>query len=1115
MCLRNWIKTCLAIGLTGSSALSISAERISLQEHAHLWQLIDSSALESRPISTNSKGANAQSIAPSASLLKHHESAIRYTLDKSISGYEHYSASYQGFPILNSHAVLIKDHSGIIQQGLGHLVANIEEDIPIAENAFFKTEYEAEDAAMSAHTHHQILKHVKTEQAIYIDKEQAKAVYKIYYRFIHPETFQASKPTFIVDAQTLNIIEQWDGLAKFQDETLIKGGGIAGNSKLGVVCFSPAPNTMQNCTQYEWDHPDRFPGDEGLDYATHGGELVYQRTLPTYAYFNEFNGYPFIVKKSGDQCTLENDYVKTVEYVGNDAVANDTAFQYTCDDSGELFRESKNSEFFWEYFSLEPLSTLHFYGGLTMQMYSKYLHEIFPDGGYQLNQLKQRAIYPAMSSFWNYEGDGYVDYGWGSGITYYQFATMDVVAHEASHAVNAWNVNQSDNGLDRAFNEGFSDLAAMALKDYFAQHASGSYTEKDVYQKLMNSKKWWMAWDVLVANKGLRYFETPSDDWHSINDARDFDNHTSYFAAGPFRKFFHELTQTHNWSIENAFKLTLGAAVRCFYPNMGYNGLATCLLNEVQFTIPDVVLRSDRFSQVETVLHSVGMIPQSSQSSITPLSFTYEQFYEKSLITLDPTIDAAKVSEVNIIWNTQSPEANKTTWTPNNSDVQVPQFEWTYPFGENSYQIKVSVLMQDQTRHEGYRYIYMNPHYLECTPTQFSSNNEITGLSILNTPVDLALESNQFYKFMTYEGEALNHSQVDHFTLNGNFLNKHLIVAIDKDRDGLFRLDEMDTIQSLTGQSVDIKLSDLNSVSPGPVVVRLAVGNNNSMPACYTSGNGMVIDILVNSEKSLPPPIVNFNYEILSGTNVKFTADLTGVDQTRQPSFQWRYDSQTISSEPEFTYDFNEAGKYAVKLTIAYAADGQSSSFEKQVNVTSGYCIPSVTKELDKVYINSVISNYEYQYPILNSVGSINSADGYRFHESDTGDVYMVMPANQAVMFSVQAHSWVWNGLSRMRATLWIDLNRNGVFEVNENNSKLNGNSSNFELVDNSCWSDCDVKSTVSISIPDDGFAQPYRARLRVERFSSDYRRRKTVVGSNACTEMYYGETEDFDVYMN
>lgn len=177
---------------------------------------------------------------------------------------------YQGVPVYGSNLVAEINNFGLMQASSGLVATQLEQDLTSV-----NTKLSAKDVIQkltSLNIRADKIENVQSQLYIYLDtNSQAKLVYQVSY---FEASEQPKRPFAIVDANSGEIIKQWDGL----NHALV-GTGVGGNQKTG---------------QYEY----------GTDY-----------------------GY-LDVTESGSNCTMNNANVKTVNL--NGGTSGVTPFSYIC-----------------------------------------------------------------------------------------------------------------------------------------------------------------------------------------------------------------------------------------------------------------------------------------------------------------------------------------------------------------------------------------------------------------------------------------------------------------------------------------------------------------------------------------------------------------------------------------------------------------------------------------------------------------------------------------------------------------------------------------------------------------------------------------------------------------
>lgn len=628
----SFIVSLVAFGV----AFTQAAEWQPLQNRSQLWN-----QLQDRIDSRNKPSVKGFSLASREEPIP--ESQLKFNLVKTLVNtlrFEHYDTEYQGYPIVNGRIIIVQSLSGEIQQVLGSLVSGIEADLPNAKAAFALDERKIKHWLLARYRDNSVISKLKIAPVIYLEDGTAKAVYLLSFLRSNQSGQNIERPQMLVSAQGLQVLKQWDVL----DNVLVMAGGAGGNEQLGLHCYTPSPDLMVQCLSYQ-------SIEEPLV-----SEVIFLNNNPNNI-FKDFSGYPFIVTKEEGDCWLKNDYVTTIKAdKSNEGTSKENdPFQYPCGVSNEHFDKQGIDDDYWNYYSYFPVNDAHFYAGIVMQMYDQYLAEIYPNqledcplnsnDGYCLKPISQRANAKGLTggdmSNANWDGE-YVNYGNGGPNDMYSHTTIDLVAHEISHAITEWNSDPIWAGQSRALDESFSDIAAIAVNDYFERHLSGSYANSEPYQN-KRKKRWVYGTDVFLYALGGRDFQLPSRFGGGIGDARDYDSSMSGHAAGGvMNKLFYELVVRYQWSIEETFKLMLEANVSCWSTQVVFTDAGTCLL-----LLTDEV---NKLKQLDQALHSVGIF--SEQSNLDALPFTVKQ-HENRIeyqIILSDRLMAEEISAIEISW---------------------------------------------------------------------------------------------------------------------------------------------------------------------------------------------------------------------------------------------------------------------------------------------------------------------------------------------------------------------------------------------------------------------------------------------------------------------------------
>lgn len=197
-------------------------------------------------------------------------------------------------------------------------------------------------------------------------------------------------------------------------------------------------------------------------------------------------------------------------------------------------------------------------------------------------------------------------------------------------------------------------------------------------------------------------------------------------------------------------------------------------------------------------------------------------------------------------------------------------------------------------------------------------------------------------------------------------------------------------------------------------------------------------------------------------------------------TYSWNFGDSTFSTLANPVHHFNRIGTYAVSLTACL--NGTCNSVTKYVTISQittpapSICEPQTTSFCCGVGIKNVTFN------TLNNQSS-DASEGYKDFTCNTATLLM---ADTSYHLTVKTGS-----IENENVVAWIDFDNDGVFATQE---KV------FESLDTY------IAHTGSVTIPKIGFVEnvPLRMRIKSEKASVNI--------SNACTNLTYGQAEDYTV---
>lgn len=340
----------------------------------------------------------------------------------------------------------------------------------------------------------------KSQLMVLIGKDKkAHWVYRVNFR---SEPIDVSKKpveqVYIMDAATFKVYESWDDI-----QTLVDGGGFGGNPKMGQRIYDGAT-----------DHLAKL-----------------------------------MMTRHDNTCLLQNQGVTVIHYQSKKIMS------FPC-----ATTDTNHNNVYWDADfdtvnkAYSPSNDAFFSGQMVKEMYENwYGVPVFAtaDGkAMMLNLLVHKSRYDG--AHWDARSQTMV---FGDGlVNFYPLTSLDVAAHEMSHAFTAQHSKLTYFGQSGAMNESFSDIAANAAEVY----AYG------------NGKNSWKigAGITKAVNKAIRYLDKPSQDCEGRNPGNlcSIDNANQYvngldvhYASGIYNRFFYLLATTPGWDVRKAFDVMVYA----------------------------------------------------------------------------------------------------------------------------------------------------------------------------------------------------------------------------------------------------------------------------------------------------------------------------------------------------------------------------------------------------------------------------------------------------------------------------------------------------------------------------------------------------------------------------
>lgn len=371
-----------------AKAFGAKAGRSTVQRHSEMLALAPDEALE---------------------LISHSENSVRHNY--------RYKQIFRGVPIYGEQVVVSEHPNGDIRALFGKLAVDISGDLfsTSARLPEAKAMAIAKRAGLGSSLGRARTSGETAKKMIYVDDSRlARLVYIVSYSAAMPQSGEQTSPLVIVDANTGEVIKQWDDLRR------ANATGPGGNLKVGK--------------------------------RTYGGD---------YGYLD--------VTQSGGSCSLENPYVKTLHLskgLVNDQT-NTAAWSFPCPENTV---EKVNGAY-------APLNDAHYFGTVVYDMFVDYVEKpplwepIVLGAHYALNSVSA-GWHPIFKVA--FFGDGDFDTN-NDGIrdpnaTSHPVVSLDTVGHELSHAFTQANSSLigEENTQAAAIEEGFADMTGEAAEFFMS-----------------------------------------------------------------------------------------------------------------------------------------------------------------------------------------------------------------------------------------------------------------------------------------------------------------------------------------------------------------------------------------------------------------------------------------------------------------------------------------------------------------------------------------------------------------------------------------------------------------------------------------------------------------------
>ncbi|CAM2871558.1 M4 family metallopeptidase [Legionella worsleiensis] len=430
-----------------------------------------------------------------------------------------YQLLFKNIPVWGHELILHKKNNATAYLS-GIDVSGIEHDLKTVTPKYSAEEIETK--LLAAFTDKIMYKN--TEQIIYLDHENKSHLAYHLAMYTNSMIHFVAAPNYIVDANTGNVLKQWDDLTHKKI-----GQGLGGN----VFILPYRPGIFQHGTV--------------------------EKDIPSLGAFD--------VTVKGGKCYVETPEIRVINVAQTDMDQNSfpvlslmeffkkpPTFSYPCNKKSH-YVNSNDGDTAPVNFSFSPVNDTMYFAGVTLDMYKNYYGVAKPIG----DDLPLRA-YTHLKNFDNAFAVPSIKIK-GLYLIHQQIVIGDgnkrltapaqgSLAHELSHNFTRIHSNLIYAGQSGGINESFSDMASIAMFDYL---------RKD-YPWYWNGLDWSVGREATIGAQPMRYMDEPVKDGISIDNARDFNDELDvHQSSGVFNKAFYLLSQKPDWSVRKAFQVMIDA----------------------------------------------------------------------------------------------------------------------------------------------------------------------------------------------------------------------------------------------------------------------------------------------------------------------------------------------------------------------------------------------------------------------------------------------------------------------------------------------------------------------------------------------------------------------------
>ncbi|AOT08552.1 PKD domain-containing protein [Pseudoalteromonas luteoviolacea] len=863
-------------------------------------------------------------------------SGFEYKLNKekgsdSAIRFEHYDLYWHGVRVYNSTLIVKNTIFGDKKLISGNTKLTTQLKSEQLQTMAVASKFAFEDEEVSQHIYQRYpltIDIIKTERLIV--REENLASHFVYR--VEVKSRQHNRQFLILDGQTLEKLSSsvshyaFDG---HHDESYHAVSTTTGNYKLGLNCHQAPSMATQKCqnTVLPIEHPvaqKNYPNYPVMSNVYYRGEAN--------TAFNEFSGYPMVVKLENSRCIFKNNWVETYQGSASEP------YSYACPNGADESHGIDGDPYFYYYLkgAFKAVNDGHFFGGVAVQTLHWHFKALFPnqqnrcdvESGYCLNKIKQRVdVNNLYQSSWDGEFTNYA--GGTIGKPFPHGSSLDIVAHEIGHAILEWNTGNilSDLNFDgelfaelrakrSALHESFADITAIAVKDYYANHlhaepSDSNWIHTSIFSDLYHydNKFWGIGYDSRLTNSFLRHVSMPRLDGISMDDYRDYEQTRGpHQRAGALNKLFYLISSSDGWNVQRAYRLVLKAMTGCFPSNAGMYEASQCLIATAD---------ADDKQHISNLAELVGFV--SSAKANSQLKVTVKRMYgEVQFDISDPRVSQDNIAHLEV----KLDEKPILSWSPQSTELWEEVKSIRRTFGGGAHELSWHVELNDGTELESKRLLSLFDAPL-CKPVQ-NTERFISELSFNGQKSEVeAGGSDIMLTDPVYKQSPIS---IEMLKLDNNVA---IAAYLDTDRNGYFDADseKLNNLSDSEGKLV-YDLSQFRNLETGLSVVRFVLSAQQETSSCAGLDESQVIDVyMALNEGQYTAPSIDFgfkqkNSDLYLSIRQQFSNAYT---------FKWIFDQkEVVTSDYHIVRSMNQTSE----VTLVLLRDGiEVNRLTKTVNV--------------------------------------------------------------------------------------------------------------------------------------------------------------------------------------